>query len=396
MFAFAPAPAAVARYVISESDRETYKSKILEILDEINQEIADEMPRLFGANDSDDDDDDEEQQQQQQCGEAAAEDDGSEVQWVPCGAGEGSGSAAARHASPAKRSRVTDTSQPAPRMVVSASTLKVTDTDSRTLLRAHRFVLKMFTQESMLMNAKSTSPNLLVGIFMAAVSTPFAALYLDMNPTNRVYRNVRDTIAFSVDNSIKSAFSDECLPHAEKLALDVCDNWSNPKKTPLQQLFNLRVKAIIDGAMEKIMGQLVATRALWKERPVVFAKTRFYNVVVPTTASPHFATGLELARIEMVSKMLPIDILPKAGKRTSHSKPFWPVYAPKVSDREIVVRTVSEEDTVDRQSRVAVLDAVKYELTLLALKHEIVGLDMGTQITKNINSFTVEVMNGNK
>lgn len=416
----------VARREINESDRTASKTAILEILDEIETGIMEEKLRLGSPADESIWDDDE------LTGELAAEmtratddagereaegeaDDDAEVQWVPCGAGGGAAGAVSVSAPPvaapaspsgsasvtapaAKRSRVVVK----PRMAVSPATLEITDTDTMTSLRAHRFVLKIVTEESMLVSSTQYGLEMLVGVFMAAVSTPFAALYLDMDPTKRTYRNVRDTIRHGIEKRIETCFIEEGLPLAKHLAADVCDRWSRRNSTPMQLLFSGRVNALIDAAMGKITAQLDATRQLWKRRALTVADTRVFKVTMPKPKANAYVARLELPRIEITSKLLPVDILPRAGLRkvygydpeTGAPNPTLAPYGPSTEQFLTLNQSVTDEDYPDKEGRVSMMDAVKHALTLWAMDNEIVGLDMATQTRVTSKTITVDIMRG--
>jgi len=380
--------------VSTESALQTSKTAILEILQELEEEISEQSAILFGPDDDDDYYEDEEE-------DAKAEDAKAEeakAEEAKAEEAEADGASCAEIPS-SKRCRVA----PKPRMAVDPSTLDITDTDVRTCLRAHRFALKIATGESMLVNAKMTSAPLMTGILMSAVTTPFAALYLDLDPTKRTYGNLRDTVRLSIETLIASRFEMAALPLHKRLAEDVCYRYEKSTKGPLQKLFNGRVGRLVNLAMEKITAQLQTNRQSWKAFAMTFAEARVFSVIMPQVqtaggAQSWFSSRLEVPRIEVVSKMLPVDILPKPGVSKvggTEPSPFASPYGPSGTNRHIVMRNVYEEDYDDKDEvRLAVLDAVKYEMTMWALDKEIVGLNMDTQSTKQSKAYVVNVMRG--
>ncbi len=356
-----------SRSPITEVIRESCKDEILRILDELKDDLATQRPCLADADADTDTDTD-------TSTDADADDE-------PL----------------AKRGRVAEIRKPS--MAVDLS-LDITDADLSTSLRAHRFALKMVQGESMLVTASLTNcASLLIGFLMAAAMTPFAALYLDFDPTKRAYRSVRDTVRLAMETHIGLCFEESCLPQHKQLTLDVCSRWHNPDKTPLQQLFNGRVSALIDLAMEKITQQLQLNRATYKEHVLVFARTRFFKMTVPEgwARAPHsYGHRLELPTIEIVCKSLPINILPKVGKQDigGSEPPLRIVYAPSGTERMVVSRSVDEKDYEGDGARRAVLNAVKYEMTMWACDESIVGLDMQTQTCRTDKTIVVDLVHG--
>jgi hypothetical protein len=295
--------AAVPRRELTESDREFAKSSILGVMDELKSTISTRKPILFGPEEVD---------------------------------------------PSAKRARVAE----APRMAVD-ETLTITDTDTRFAIQSLKYLLKIVKGEWFVEEEES---HLLIGILLAVMSTPWAAFYLDFDPTKLVYRNVRNGVYAALRTEFKEALCEKesVLPLAKKLAAEVCNNYG-PCKTPLQVLFRRRMFELLDLSMEKITSTLHATRSAWKEYPVRLAETCVYTVAIPEG---------ELPQITISAKWLPVHILPAAGIRNPrlHTTP----YGPKSFERDMA----SDFEPAHEKFNAAILNTLKYELTMWVVEKE--------------------------
>jgi hypothetical protein len=225
-------------------------------------------------------------------------------------------------------------------------------TDTGCTIQALKYLLKILSCD-WFADEEEEGARMLLGILLAVMSTPWAAFYLDFDPTKPVYRNVRNCVYSALRTEFKEALCEREpeLPLAKELAKEVCNNYG-PCKTPLQVLFRTRMMELLDLCMEKITLRLQATRSAWKGHTVRLAETCVYTVTIPEG---------ELPRFTISPKWLPIDILPPAGIRNPkvHSTP----YGPRSDERDMV----RDLKPTPPGLHAAVLNALKYELTMLAV-----------------------------
>lgn len=257
-------------------------------------------------NDDDDDDDDEEEA-----------DDAKDNEWY------------ASDAPPVKRAKVT-TSRLAVKsvkgvdcctMAVNAH-LKITDTGKPSSTAAHVLILKAVRDKTMLVNATHDETAFVLNA-MAAVSTPFAAFYLDLDRTNprSSFRVFRDSIEVSLRTRLSRSVLAESNWHVQSCvspSLKIRNALSNElkyevrfKPTAMQQMVQDKCMKIVDKLMEKVIAQLAAVREKWKSRTVTMIKTTLYEV--EESAMPSSSFQKSCPKVSVSTLRLPADILPPAA-----------------------------------------------------------------------------------
>jgi hypothetical protein len=322
------------RGCITESDRESSKDKVVEIVDDVGHSIA--------AFDEDTEVDD----------------------------------------SPSKRSRTV--AHPRPSMSVNSSTLEITDTDARSLMRAHQVMLAIVRDNSMIAKSLTTDPSSMLSMFIGMASTPFAAFYLDLHPASKHYRTIRSSMETSVHETVNTQLDSEGVPNAKELVRDLC-GVQRGDPTPMQQLLGGKIRELVDSAMDKIRDRLNHVRSEWRRHSITFAETRVFTVSLPERIY------MSLPRVDVSSKLLPIDILPRPGVNLeSH---LTHAYGPSGEDRVKIMRIDEHtelEDYADvKPNYISLLDAIKYELTLYAFDKERLVEDIPLRTTKK---FTVDLI----
>lgn len=304
--------------MLLETDRETAKPRVDAILRDIETFISEDKVPLYTPSDDYCDSD---------------EDEPEEVEVKPdaCGA---AGGAAADHKAkvvelreaddddgneqPSKRARTRISTADKVRgvdcctMAVDAA-LQITDTGKVSSKEAHELILAVVSTKSLFGKARDGGYAFFRQL-MAAVSTPFAAFYLDMDPANRrsSFWTCKESIAYSLSNHLSKCIDcDPSLPARirQDLSQELVRKVYSP--TPTQQAIADRLGDIVDGCMRRLVSHLAAVRERWQRSSVRMIKTTFYEVETP--ASP----GVSVPQISVTIRRLPADILPPAAAHTT-------------------------------------------------------------------------------
>jgi len=287
---------------------------------------------------------------------------------------------------PSKRSRTV--AHPRPSMSVNASTMEITDTDSRLSMRYHQVMLAIVRDKSMVAKSLTTDPSSMLSIFIGMASTPFAAFYLDLHPGSKHYRTIRSSMETSVHETLKTQLDSEGVPNAKELVRDLC-SVQRSGATPMQKLLGGKIRELVDSAMDKISDRLNHVRSQWRRHTITLAETRVFTVSLPVSHTHH--THLSLPQVDVSSKLMPIDILPRPGLNLESQ--LTHAYGPNGEDRAKILRIDEHtelEDYADvKPDYISLLDAIKYELTLYAFDKERLLEDIPLTTTKK---FTVDIV----
>lgn len=263
-------------------------------------------------------------------------------------------------------------------------------------MRAHQFLLKILRGDTMTVKALHTDPGQMVSLFVDMVSTPFAAFYLDLDPTKRTYRLIRSSLHTSVGAMMKVVFADENIPHAEEMSEDVL-RCGRGTLTPLQRLFSGCLNNLLDFSMERITRALIESREQWKRSWRLgpsFVETRVFCVSFPDSAAQ--LTQLSLPTMTVTTKLLPADILPERGVRKV-CDPFTSPFGPDPEDRRKILQVDDQTELEDfaevPPDYATLLSAIKYELALYALDKEVIGFDIAEPKNQD-KTITVDLITG--
>jgi len=238
-------------------------------------------------------------------------------------------------------------------------------------IMAHEFALGVYENRTFLADAKTNGLSFL-NFIIDAVCTPFAAFYIDLDPTGITHTTLRHSITMAIRSEIAMTLQVEGLKHWEEIAEELCSrpngyNGSMDSASSgsgfrgsgsrgseyITDIVSLRTTTnmIIDEAMQKITDQLAETRAKWTKHALTLAQVRVYEI---TPARETTSAVPSLPTLEIIDFRLPIDVVPRAGMHKNHdastiSKPYRPAGV--------------ELHNINYHCGISTIDAVKYALT---------------------------------
>jgi hypothetical protein len=232
-------------------------------------------------------------------------------------------------------------------MAVDAA-LKITDTGKMSSVDAHSTIMKAVRDASLMVQARDCRIAFL-SVALAAVSTPFAAFYLDMDPSNprSAFMVFREAVMLSLQYELSGIISSNHL-----LPKKVRDELSEEMKykprfamTPTQRWIDDRVEEVTDRCMKRIVEQLAAVREKWKARGVSMIRATMYGVEEGDCIQ-FTRPGMQCPKVSVTTMLLPADILPPAAAIPATTTHYSAYNRP--------VATHDEEPTID---------TIKYDLT---------------------------------
>jgi hypothetical protein len=206
-------------------------------------------------------------------------------------------------------------------MAVNAQ-LKITDTGKPSSTAAHVLIMKAVRDKSMLVKASEDGIAFVLNA-MAAVSTPFAAFYLDLDHTNprSSFRVFKDSIELSLRTRLSRAVLAEsnwhdrsCVPPSPRIRNQLSSELKYGvrfERTAMQQMVQDKCMKVVDKCMEKVVTQLEAVREKWKSRTVKMVKTTLYEVEGGAVPSSGREKGCP--KVSVSTMRLPAEILPPAA-----------------------------------------------------------------------------------
>lgn len=278
--------------MLTEADRVSVKPQILQMLLDVEKYLfARRGPDLFPPGEDDDEE---------------------------CEAGAGAGQGAAHSAEqPAKRSRKdlvkgVDCCT----MAVDGDNLQITDTGRPSSKAAHKFILRLVRDKSLRREAQDEGLSFFYKM-LAAVSTPFAAFYVDMNNGVGEYENSYAVCQEAMEHCIRQHLAKRVvglkMKFTDQFSLEFA--YKGYKKTATQQEIADRINDIVAHTMDKIVRQASAVRSKWQARTVKLVRTNFLEVEPLTKPYNPYALDNPCPKVMISTRLLPAEILPPAGLR---------------------------------------------------------------------------------
>jgi hypothetical protein len=196
--------------------------------------------------------------------------------------------------------------------IADTETLAITDTDPQRTVMAHELLYALIAGYGLYGRATLNKIDF-VDNMLAALSTPFAAFYVDLAKRTTVKMTLKDMIRTALECHVEQEFEFSSIPNGKIVGRHVAGrNWGYTmrKPGPIDKECNAEFHKLVDLAVDLCVAHLDTIRAYWADRKVRMVETSLVCITTPRKPGDGRTTTPTTPQVDLHTLRLPLEAIP--------------------------------------------------------------------------------------